>query len=46
MLAKEFEKLPIKDAYSGKRVTVSQSLLFQGEEGNQKGYTTSLKKIM
>lgn len=46
MLAKEFEKLPIKDAYSGKRLTVSQNLLLQGEEGNQKGYTISLKKFI
>lgn len=46
MLAKEFEELPLKDAYSNKRVMVSQTLLFQGEEGNQKVYTINLKKVV
>lgn len=44
MLAKEFEDLPIKDAQSSNRVTVSQSLLFQGEEGSRK--PTHLKKVL
>jgi len=46
MLAKECEDLSIKDTHSSKTVAVSQSLLFQGEEGNQKAYRISLKKVV